>query len=134
MKIAAWLTLVRADVQRRSPSRPGRNADTDRVRRIGDSLLAVIGAGRGTRGPRRVVLVECRVPNAFCWDDGTIALNTGLLHALSPSDDELAFVIGHEMAHSYRQHGRARMGKNLLIGLATTATRMLFGTRSAYAG
>jgi predicted Zn-dependent protease len=132
MKIAAWLSSLLEGAQCRHPSREGRKSDTDRVRRIGESLLAVIGPRRGGRGPRRVVLAESRVPNAFCCNDGTIVLNTGLLHALSLSDDELAFVIGHEMAHALRQHGRARLGKNLLIGLATGAARMLLGTRTAH--
>ena len=92
------------------------NRDADRIRRIGRRLLASApssGISSGLGWPRRVILVKARTPNAFCWSDGTITVSTGLLHDLKPTDDELAFVIGHEMAHAIQRHARKQAGKNI---------------------
>lgn len=109
---------------------PGR--DADRVRQIGRRLAdSVAHRGISPGWPHRVLLVEGRTPNAFCWSDGTITLNTALLHDLKLNDDELAFVIGHEMAHAIRRHGRDQARKNLLLGFGTALTSWLFGRRIA---
>ncbi|NRD23266.1 M48 family metalloprotease [Winogradskyella litoriviva] len=43
------------------------------------------------------------LPNAACYGDGMFQINLGLFTTLE-SDDELAFVICHEIAHKYLEH------------------------------
>src|SRR5690242_2882502 len=51
----------------------------------------------------------------------------GILARLNLSDDEVAMVMGHEMAHALREHARARLAKTRLTGLGAQALSQLLG-------
>jgi len=78
-----------------------------------------------------VNLIGSKQVNAFCMPGGKIAFYSGILDQLKLSDDEVAMVMGHEIAHALREHARERMGKNAVtqgtarIGGAVVAS--LFG-------
>ena len=77
----------------------------DRVGRIVERLGPVIG-GEGISW--RVRVIACPTPNAFALPNGFIYVHVALLDGLPGdgplTDDELAFVLAHEMSHVVLNH------------------------------
>ncbi len=72
-----------------------------------------------------VVLFANDTPNAFAVAGGKIGVNRGLL-TVAETNDQLAAVIGHEVAHVLARHGNERLTQELGI----KATLMLIGLLS----
>ena len=58
-------------------------------------------------------LVQDDQLNAFCMPGGKIVVYEGLMKIVS-SDDELAVVLGHEVAHTVAKHSNERMSQQIL--------------------
>jgi Zn-dependent protease with chaperone function len=74
-----------------------------------------------------VNLIGSKSINAFCMPGGKIAVYTGLIDKLQLTDDELAMVLGHEMAHALREHARDRIAKSQGTGALLSLGAQLFG-------
>lgn len=70
-----------------------------------------------------VVIDEPNTVNAWCMAGGRMAIYTGLLQEIQPSDDELAQVMAHEIAHALANHSAEKMSMQMMsaAGVATVA-------------
>ncbi len=84
-----------------------------RLRAVAQRLIAQTGRynERARRWQWEVNLIGSKQVNAFCMPGGKIAFFTGIIDQLKLDDNEVAAVMGHEMAHALREHGRERVGK-----------------------
>lgn len=72
-----------------------------------------------------VLFDDDKVKNAFAMPGGKVGVYSGLFE-LTSSDDELAVVISHEVAHVAARHGNERLSQNLVIG--GVGLGLFFGT------
>lgn len=104
-----------------------------RVAPAGDKYakrLAALTAGAGTEAGMNLnykVYLTSDI-NAFAMADGTIRVYSGLMEAMN--DDEVRYVIGHEIGHVQAGHSRKRMQ----TALATSATQKAATSAGGKAG
>jgi predicted Zn-dependent protease len=120
---------LRAQAVGRNALLPEDDAQAKRVQRIAKELLPHTHKwnSRAKDWPWEVMVVKTPTVNALCMPGGKIAVFTGIIDTLKLTDDELAVVLGHEMAHALREHARARAAKVTLTNVGTLAVGLVIG-------
>jgi len=94
----------------------------ERVRRVGQRIATAVGDAL-PQAKWEFVVFESEEANAFALPGGKVGVYTGLLR-LAETDDELAIVMGHEVAHVTARHGAERMTQVLGAALAGAAVEV----------
>lgn len=101
------------------------------VRRVGERIAYVAAEDLPNADWEFVVFDDDSQINAFAMPGGKVAVYTGIFK-IAQTDDELAVVIGHEIAHVTARHGGERVSQQLLA--AGWALALQIGTRNMDAG
>ena len=90
------------------------NRETRALGRVRHAFAALIKVAMHERPDSRsltwrVYLHDGRMPEAYSRAGGQIVLSAGFLERYDPDDAQLAFIIGHEIAHVLCEHERIRL-------------------------
>jgi metalloendopeptidase OMA1, mitochondrial len=84
-----------------------------RIQRIGKRIAAAVGRDI-PNAQWEFVVFDSPTVNAFALPGGKVGVYTGLIK-LAASDDEIAIVMGHEVAHVTSRHGAERVSQNYAV-------------------
>jgi len=123
-----YLQMQRQAAEKRALA-PDGHPQVVRLRAIADRIIphSLPWNPRAKDWKWEVNLIGSKQINAFCMPGGKIAFYYGILDQLKLNDDEVAAIMGHEMAHALREHARERMGKTAATRGAVEIGAAIFG-------
>lgn len=65
--------------------------------------------------------------NAWCMAGGRMAIYSGIVTQLKLNDDEIAQIMGHEIAHALANHTAERMSRAVLMNTGLSAASQIMG-------
>jgi predicted Zn-dependent protease len=100
-------------------------SDYEMVQRVGQRIAAA--CGHPEYQWEFTLIDDPATANAFCLPGGKVAVYTGIL-PITQTEDGLAVVVGHEVAHATAEHGNERMTHEMIAsGLMTAADLAMQG-------
>lgn len=109
-----YLALMQ-QAQQKGALVPANHPETVRLRNIARRIIPQTARWNpaAAKWDWQVNLVNSSQINAFCMPGGRVGFFSGILIKLKLTDDEVAAIMGHEIAHALREHGREQMGKSM---------------------
>lgn len=106
------------------------------VQRVGAKLTAAANTYLASKGQSDLIkdyqwefnLVNNAEVNAWCLPGGKIVVYSGIM-PLMPTDEDLATVMGHEIAHAILKHGNERMSQQLAVQYGGVALSALLSSK-----
>jgi predicted Zn-dependent protease len=101
--------------------------NTKRVKRVGNRIAHAVEKYLKQEGQQKRIkgynwefnLVNQNVVNAWCMPGGKVVVYQGIM-PVAKTDEGLAVVMGHEIAHAIARHGNERMSQGLIAaGIGT---------------
>ncbi|MFC0322157.1 M48 family metallopeptidase [Gallibacterium melopsittaci] len=82
----------------------------------------------------QISVIKSNEVNAWAMPGGKMVFYTGLVNKLNLTDDEIAVVMGHEMAHTLLEHGKSQANRQTAVSIAAAIAMGALASQGISAG